>query len=320
MKSKLLAIVLALESIFTIITVSVIQSNNSIINFGFSLLFFFFIPSFVLFLIILKKNFIISKKVYLILIGTFIWFFIINLFGISSSENDSTGFILPSILSIIPFLLCIFIYKSQIFINKNNSESIEGQINNIKDADVNKVKKSKILKDLDSYSQLKINELLDLPESEFLEFKSTLKWDIRQERSNSSLILEIIKTIAGFLNNKGGILIIGYDDDNNVVYGLEKDYPVTSKKNNFDGWQLHLVNHINEKLGRIVNHNLSIEPISYDGKTLAKIKVTPSSEPVFTKEDNKDGNFYVRIHGQTENLSPQDANSWINQHFKNNRN
>ena len=310
---------MALESIFIIITIAVARTEDTIFNLGMALLVFFFLPSFVLFLVILKKNFSVPKKMYLILLATFIWFFMIFVGGIGYPEADSTSLILSTILSIIPFLLTIFIYKSQIFKNKKNTESIENQNSNVKNEDEIKPKKSKILKDLDSYSQLKINELVDLSESEFLEFKSTLKWDIRQEKSNPSLILETIKTIAGFLNNKGGILIVGYDDDNDVVYGLEKDYPVTSKKNNFDGWQLHLINHINDKLGRIVNHNLSIESVPYDGKTLAKIKVTPSSQPVFTKEDNKDGNFYVRIHGQTENLSPQDTNSWINQHFKNSK-
>jgi hypothetical protein len=160
-----------------------------------------------------------------------------------------------------------------------------------------------------------IADLLKLPESETLEFKSTLKWDIRQEKSNPALVLECVKTIAGFLNNRGGVLIVGYDDDNNVVYGLEKDYPFTSKKQNYDGWQQYFINQINDKLGKTINHYFTIESISYNGKTLAKINVKTSPNPVFTKQDNNEGNFYVRIHGQTENLNPQETQKWISDHF-----
>ena len=160
-----------------------------------------------------------------------------------------------------------------------------------------------------------IADLLKLPESETLEFKSTLKWDIRQEKSNPALVLECVKTIAGFLNNRGGVLIVGYDDDNNIVYGLEKDYPFTSKKQNYDGWQQYFINQINDKLGKTINHYFTIESISYNGKTLAKINVKTSPNPVFTKQDNNEGNFYVRIHGQTENLNPQETQKWISDHF-----
>jgi len=158
--------------------------------------------------------------------------------------------------------------------------------------------------------------LLKLPESEILEFKSTLKWDIRQEKSNPELVVMCVKTIAGFLNNRGGILIVGYDDDNNIVYGLEKDYPFTSKKCNYDGWQQYFINQINDKLGKTINHYFTIESVPYNGKTLAKINVKPSPEPVFTKQDGNEGNFYVRIHGQTENLNPQETQKWISSHFK----
>jgi predicted HTH transcriptional regulator len=170
---------------------------------------------------------------------------------------------------------------------------------------------------LDDYFQQSISELIKLSESEFLEFKSTLKWDIRLEKANPELVGEIIKTIAGFLNNKGGVLVIGYDDDNNVLYGLEKDYPVTSKKSNYDGWQQYFINQVNERLGKEINHYFTIEPIPHDGKTIARINVSKSPKPVFAKQNKQGGDFFVRIHGQTENLNPEDTNNWIKEHFSN---
>jgi hypothetical protein len=195
-------------------------------------------------------------------------------------------------------------------INKNLAQ-LETEINEYES------KTQKIESDKIEDIQKGITDLIKSPESETLEFKSTLKWDIRENRSNSSLVLECVKTIAGFLNNRGGILIVGYDDDNNIIYGLEKDYPHTSKKQNYDGWQQYFINQINDKLGKTINHYFTIDPISYNGKTLAKINVNMSPSPVFTKQDNNEGNFYVRIHGQTENLNPQETQKWISDHFSN---
>ncbi|MBT4326851.1 MAG: ATP-binding protein [Candidatus Nitrosopelagicus sp.] len=178
-------------------------------------------------------------------------------------------------------------------------------------------KNSSFPSNLESYLHKSVSELLELSESEFLEFKSTLKWDIRLERANPLLIGEIIKTIAGFLNNKGGVLIIGYDDDNNVLYGLEKDYPVTSKKSNYDGWQQYFINQVNERLGKEINHYFTIESVPHDGKTIARINVSKSPKPVFAKQNQQGGDFFVRIHGQTENLNPEDTNKWIKEHFSN---
>ncbi|RZD40049.1 MAG: hypothetical protein CXT78_13250 [Thaumarchaeota archaeon] len=113
------------------------------------------------------------------------------------------------------------------------------------------------------------------------------------------------------------ILIVGYDDDNEVVHGLEKDYPhMGQRRCNYDGWQQYFISQINDKLGKTINRYFTIEPIPYNGKTLAKIRVQSSPEPVFTKHDNTEGNFFVRIHGQTEKLNPQETQKWILGNFK----
>ena len=66
----------------------------------------------------------------------------------------------------------------------------------------------------------------------------------------------------------------------------------------------------------IIEKNRIVQIISYNGKTLAKIRVQPSPEPVFIKHDNTDGNFFARIHGQTEKFNPQETQKWISDHFK----
>ena len=277
-------------------------------------------PSVFLFGYYLKKKYVLGKKIYFFFLIESIWLFVMLL--IASVANDSVT-IVSIFFGIIPILPFWYKYRknSYYLINKNNNSNIKIETPKQETPkpkfSYRFVSPTSHPKNLDDYFQQSISELIKLSESEFLEFKSTLKWDIRLEKANPELVGEIIKTIAGFLNNKGGVLVIGYDDDNNVLYGLEKDYPVTSKKSNYDGWQQYFINQVNERLGKEINHYFTIEPIPHDGKTIARINVSKSPKPVFAKQNKQGGDFFVRIHGQTENLNPEDTNNWIKEHFSN---
>ena len=67
-------------------------------------------------------------------------------------------------------------------------------------------------------------------ESQFLEYKSTLRWDIRQQRKGGHPEDAVLKTIAGFGNSPtGGTLLVGVADDG-TVHGLEDDFATFSKR------------------------------------------------------------------------------------------
>ena len=322
MKKKILGIGV-IWSVLTVMCLGIISTYNpdtsgvtEIQNAVFAVMILLFIPSIFVVAYYLKTKSV-SKISYVILGLLYIWSFMVMVV-LSVAEE----WLIPIILLIIPnigFIIWIKLKQDNSTITKNNNIQYESKIKaKRKDEELAKVesKTQKIESDKIEDIQKGIADLIKSPESETLEFKSTLKWDIRENRSNPSLVLECVKTIAGFLNNRGGILIVGYDDDNNIIYGLEKDYPFTSKKQNYDGWQQYFINQINDKLGKTINHYFTIEPISYNGKTLAKIRVQPSPEPVFIKHDNTDGNFFARIHGQTEKFNPQETQKWISDHFK----
>src|SRR6185295_2745086 len=57
-------------------------------------------------------------------------------------------------------------------------------------------------------------ELLTQHESATLEFKSTLRWNLRENRKDPQIVTTaVLKTIAAFLNTEGGDLLIGVADD-----------------------------------------------------------------------------------------------------------
>ena len=89
-------------------------------------------------------------------------------------------------------------------------------------------------------------------ESQYLEYKSTLRWDIKQGQKSKVIETAAIKTIAGFANSwYGGTLLIGVADDGSI-HGLEDDYNTFSKRGQLgdhDLWGQHLQNLIRARLG-----------------------------------------------------------------------
>jgi Predicted transcriptional regulator containing an HTH domain and an uncharacterized domain shared with the mammalian protein Schlafen len=72
-------------------------------------------------------------------------------------------------------------------------------------------------------------QLIENGENEQIEFKSSIRYDYFRKTTNRELELVIAKTIVGFMNAKGGKLILGVDDDGNIL-GLEKDFKTLKHK------------------------------------------------------------------------------------------
>ena len=70
--------------------------------------------------------------------------------------------------------------------------------------------------------------------------KSSLRWDYKEGKLNKKLEEVIIKSVSAFNNYEVGYLVIGIDDDKNIL-GLSNDY-ASLKKNDSDYFELHLRN------------------------------------------------------------------------------
>ena len=70
-------------------------------------------------------------------------------------------------------------------------------------------------------------ELIKRGESKTLEFKSTLRWNLKEDRKDQAVTRAVLKTIAAFLNTEGGDLLIGVADDGSIV-GIEQDASKTT--------------------------------------------------------------------------------------------
>src|SRR5690625_6416401 len=71
--------------------------------------------------------------------------------------------------------------------------------------------------------KLDLKQIINEGESSILEFKSTLRWNIRESRHDKKMEEVIMKSIVAFANGEGGKLLIGVADDGEIL-GLQNDY------------------------------------------------------------------------------------------------
>jgi len=161
-----------------------------------------------------------------------------------------------------------------------------------------------------------IERLIANDETERLEFKASLREPVDVNTADKrplgelrrAVELEVIKTLAAFLNTGGGTLIIGVKDDHTIV-GIEVDYPWVKPKSR-DGWRLtfdHLVTH---QLGAEVMECISLQLEPWHDHTIAVIKCEPRQEPTWVGDE-----LYVRCTASTEKLSTRHAISWWHQRW-----
>ena len=160
----------------------------------------------------------------------------------------------------------------------------------------------------------RVEELLKLKESKTLEFKSSLRWNLKEDRKDDKRITHAaLKTIAAFLNTEGGDLLIGVADDHSVL-GIEHD-----RLQNDDKFMRHLAQVVRNGLGDRAGTCIDPATQIVDGKTVCLVSCQRSPEPVFLKwkttEADPEGDFFVRSGPGTVKLSPQDAREYIRTRF-----
>ena len=133
-----------------------------------------------------------------------------------------------------------------------------------------------------------ILEMIKKGENETLEFKSTLRTNLHTNEIDKKVEYSALKTIAAFLNSKGGTLLIGISDNGEIV-GTEKD-----NFSNKDKVSLHLSNIIKTRLGKNALSLVKDNFTEVDKKTILKIDCRKSKKPVFLKSPDNEEEFYIR--------------------------
>lgn len=153
-----------------------------------------------------------------------------------------------------------------------------------------------------------IEVIIKKEESQFLEFKSTLIWDIVNSKADKKIMGEIImKSISAFSNSEGGVLLIGVSDDKKIL-GLNSDYMTfTNGTGNRDDFELHLTSLIINNFSKtFAKDNLSIEFPIIDSKEICLIRIKKGNEPYTIKISDKSGQqkekFFIRVKNSSRDI------------------
>jgi hypothetical protein len=158
-------------------------------------------------------------------------------------------------------------------------------------------------------------ELIKRGESKTLEFKSTLRWSLKENRQDDKGVTHAaLKTIAAFLNTEGGDLLIGVADDGSIV-GIEADQLESDDK-----FMRHLTQVVRNGLGDRAGTCIDPKTQVVNGKTVCVVSCQRSPEPVVLKwkglETQPDGDFFVRSGPGTVKLPRESAREYVRTRFK----
>jgi hypothetical protein len=174
-------------------------------------------------------------------------------------------------------------------------------------------KRNKLLYQLSNELDKDLFSLIAQGEGESNEFKSSFRYDYKQLKMNRVLESVIIKAISGFLNTRGGSLLIGVADDGTIL-GLEPDYNTLNRKDS-DGYTQLLMSTIADRLGTPVCRLVRILFYKHEGKEVCRVIVLPSPIPVYTREE-KLVHFYIRTASGTREMDIDEAVTFIRSKWK----
>lgn len=153
-----------------------------------------------------------------------------------------------------------------------------------------------------------IEKLLKEEEDSELEFKSSLRFDYKAGNVNRELEKAAMKTIAAFLNSKGGYLVVGVDDKREPL-GLTKDYKTLQRKDR-DGFENHFTQTFNSVIGPEFRSLVKIWFHNISNQDICAIQALPSPRPVYFKSDSNE-HFYMRTGNITTALKLSEIESYF---------
>jgi len=167
-------------------------------------------------------------------------------------------------------------------------------------------------------AEVDLSDLILSGEHRFLEFKSSARWNLRESKTDKKIEEIILKSISAFSNAEGGKLLIGVDD-NGEILGLENDFN-TLKEANKDHFEIHLRNIINNAFGKdFATTNVNINFPLIDEIEICEIDIDAGRAPIYLDVVNKDGlkqkKFYVRSGNTSQDLDIGEASSYTQTRF-----
>ncbi len=161
---------------------------------------------------------------------------------------------------------------------------------------------------LRSAKETTTNDLIMEGESDFVEFKSSIRWNNFSNKFDKNVENGCLKTIAAFCNSGGGTLIIGVQDNRNVC-GIEHDLFESDDK-----LLLHFSSIVRERLGYNVMSLLNFNIEMVKKHKVFRIDCEHSPTPVYFHFNNEEF-FFIRTGPGTSSLPISQIYDYIRFHF-----
>jgi hypothetical protein len=150
--------------------------------------------------------------------------------------------------------------------------------------------------------------LIAAGEGDEIEFKSTLRTNLHTGQVDEKMHFAVLKTIAGFLNSKGGTLLVGVADSGEVL-GLDADkFPSEDKLG------LHLVNLLKDRMGEVFLPYVHYRFEDQDGKRTLLVRCEKGPKPAFVKDGGAQ-RFFVRGGASSQELQGASITEYVKQRF-----
>ncbi len=138
--------------------------------------------------------------------------------------------------------------------------------------------------------------LIEAGESGTLEFKSTMRTNLKTGKVGKEIELAWIKAVIAFMNSDGGILLIGVDDAGDIP-GIDVDNFA-----NEDKCRLHFKNLLNTHIGAEFTRFIHLKIVTIQEKTILVVECERVRRPVFLLV-GKNEDFFIRSGPSSMKLS-----------------
>jgi hypothetical protein len=152
-----------------------------------------------------------------------------------------------------------------------------------------------------------VKDLVAAGDAATVEYKSSARWDVKNNKPEKFIERIIVKTVAALLNTMGGTLVIGVEDDGKV-FGLAEDFKLSGGKgrDSFETWltQTLLKDFGKDAAGLLSVAFYELKPPETDrpgSGDVCVVTVKPSPKPRFLVEDGKE-QFFIRTGNATNQL------------------
>jgi ATP-dependent Lon protease len=150
-------------------------------------------------------------------------------------------------------------------------------------------------------------ELIESGESKTVEYKETARYNPHTGTVDKKLEHGVLKSVAGFMNAGGGVLLIGVHDKQTPT-GMTGDYSTTGN-NGRDGFENWLITRLDREIGKSATATLvDVTFEEFPEGDVCRLDIRPSPQPVYLGEDAE---FFVRMGNSTRPYNTRDAMEYI---------